>query len=248
MPTEATESSGVRGGEQNSVARFNGPGRQPPPRAGENGSGDNAGAIKPRLARTGYTRFLTLANLDGRSRAVANCNALKAGFETDLGGAETLTTGQAQLVQRAAMLSVVCEDFETRHLLGQPIEIDQYLTAINVQRRVLVTIGLERRARDVSRPSLSEYLRGRATADDEVVVGVANGSAEPVVDAGLELAPEGVSSGAGQPHGATEAPAGRVPAPSPESRTGGETEQWREASGEPSSPAADRPGGNGAAP
>jgi hypothetical protein len=121
---------------------------------------DNEGSIKPWLARHGHVRFLTLAHLDGRSRAVASANALKAGFETDLGG--DLSTGQSQLVQRAALLGVMIEDFETRHLLGEPIEVDLYLTAINVQRRVLVTLGLERKARDVSTPSLNDYLASQA--------------------------------------------------------------------------------------
>jgi hypothetical protein len=238
MPADTAEANPT------SVARFNVQGREMPRMAG-NGTGDNAGAIKPRLARTGYTRFLTLANLDGRSRAVANCNNLKAAFETDLGGADTLSTGQAQLVQRAAMLSVVCEDFETRHLLGQPIEIDQYLTAINVQRRVLVTIGLERRARDVSRPSLSEYLRERSAPDTDTVVAVNGSPSDPAIEPGLELAPEAASSGLVAAVGESKPPAGRVPAPSHESRADGETHSRREAIGEASSSTA-RPGNGGA--
>jgi len=42
-------------------------------------------------------------------------------------------------------------------LVGEPIELGDYLTAVNCQRRVLQTLGLERRARDVS-PTLREYL------------------------------------------------------------------------------------------
>jgi hypothetical protein len=241
MPADAGEIAA------SSIARFNKPGRELP-RMGENGTGDNAGAIKPRLAKVGYTRFLTLANLDGRSRAVANCNALKAGFETDLGGADTLSTGQAQLVQRAAMLGIICEDYETRHLLGQPIEVDQYLTSVNVLRRVLCTIGLQRQARDVgSSASLSEYLRARSAPEEDVVVGVNGTHADPVVERGLELAPEAVPSGLVEPVGESETPAGRVPAPSPETRSGDAPQSQPDAFVEASSPAAARPG-NGAAP
>jgi hypothetical protein len=37
------------------------------------------------------------------------------------------------------------------------VDVAEHLAAINAQRRVLATIGLERRARDVT-PSLDRYL------------------------------------------------------------------------------------------
>jgi hypothetical protein len=76
-----------------------------------------------------------------------------------MGGADRLSTAQRQLVQRAAILAVQCEDFEVRYSIGQPIELDMYLAAINCQRRVLTELGLERRARDVT-PSLQQYING----------------------------------------------------------------------------------------
>ncbi len=82
---------------------------------------------------------------------------LVAAFEADLGGTDRLSTSQRQLVQRAAILAVQCEDFEVRYSIGQLIELDMYLAAINCQRRVLVELGLERRARDVT-PSLQQYI------------------------------------------------------------------------------------------
>jgi hypothetical protein len=94
---------------------------------------------------------------------------LAASLESDLGNDPT--AGQKQLVQRAAVISAVCEDFETRFLLGEPFELPEYLVAANCLRRVLATLGLERKARDVT-PSLTEYLTARAEkpedADDEV--------------------------------------------------------------------------------
>jgi hypothetical protein len=132
----------------NNVARFNQPGRDLP-RMGSGGArGDNVGAVKPRVARQGYIRFLTLRDLDGRSRAAARCNELVRAFEADLGGADQLTTAQRQLVQRAALCATLLEDFEVRHTLGEPIELSDYLTCVNVQRRVLATLGLQRVARN----------------------------------------------------------------------------------------------------
>jgi hypothetical protein len=142
--------------------------RQPSIGGGPTTAAATDATIKPRIAKHGYIRFLTLRNLDGRSRAVAKCNSLVASFEGDLGGRENLTTAQAQLVQRAAFLAVMCEDFEVHYTLGEPIELADYLTAINVQHRVLATLGLKRQARQVAETlSLGEYLATRDAADVE---------------------------------------------------------------------------------
>jgi hypothetical protein len=135
------------------VARFNKPGREQPKTAPGNGNG--SASIKPRLAKHGYVRFLTLADLDARSRAASFARNLASALESDLGGDPT--AGQKQLVQRAAVCSAICEDFETRFLVGQAIELTDYLTATNVLRRVLATLGLERKARDVG-PSLADLM------------------------------------------------------------------------------------------
>jgi hypothetical protein len=67
------------------------------------------GTAKPRLASTAFG-FAACTTSTQRSRAAAKCNSLVAGFEGDLGGRENLTTAQAQLVQGAAFLAVMCED------------------------------------------------------------------------------------------------------------------------------------------
>ncbi len=144
-----------------SVARFNGPGRRQPKMAIDAPRGDASGTVKPRIARQGYIRFLTMRDLDGRSRAAARCRELARELEVDLGGADRLSSAQRQLIQRAAVLAAQLEDFETRWCLGEEVELPDYLAAINVQRRILVSLGLERRARDVT-PSLREYLAEKA--------------------------------------------------------------------------------------
>jgi hypothetical protein len=81
-------------------------------------------------------RLLTLGHLDGRTLAAKRAKELIEAIETDLGGGDRLSGGERQLVQRAAVLGA---------LRGE------------VAQRVLVTIGLERRARDVV-PSVAEYV------------------------------------------------------------------------------------------
>jgi len=81
-------------------------------------TGNSAGAIRPRLQKLGYIKFLTLSDLDQRTRAAQRCKEHTAGLESDLGGVEHLTAAQRQLVQRAALLAVILEDFELRHWLA----------------------------------------------------------------------------------------------------------------------------------
>jgi hypothetical protein len=102
-------------------------------------------------------RLLTLDELDGRTSAARLVRELIASIENDLGGAEALTEGQRQLVQRAAVLGAMIEDSETRWIGGAEFDAAAYLAQINAQRRVLATIGLERRTRDVT-PSLAHYI------------------------------------------------------------------------------------------
>jgi hypothetical protein len=205
---------------------------------------DNEGTIQPKLLKTGYIRFLTLRDLDQRTRAAEKANATRSAFERDLGGGEHLTEGQNQLVQRASILSAMLEDFEVRYSIGQPVEFSDYMTGCNVLRRILCTIGLERRARDVgASPSLSEYLRGRSVPED-VVVGVANGQAEPTIEAGLELVADASTTPSADVEavGESKTPAGSVPARPLEKRTHDAPQSQRSAIGEASTSAGDRLG------
>jgi hypothetical protein len=99
---------------------------------------------------TGKSRLLTLGSLDGRTMAARRARELIEAIERDLGGAARLSEGTRQLVQRAAVLGAFIESCEAKWLGGEAVPLADYLAAINSQRRVLATIGLERRARDVS--------------------------------------------------------------------------------------------------
>jgi hypothetical protein len=98
-------------------------------------------------------RFLTLDKLDGRTLAAKYARDLVNRIETDLGG--DLTAAQMELVKRAAVLGAYIADCEARYLSGELPDSATWLAAINSQRRLLETLGLERRAKDVS---LSDYI------------------------------------------------------------------------------------------
>jgi hypothetical protein len=95
-------------------------------------------------------RLLTLESLDQRTHAARLARSLIEEIESDLGGVEHLSAGIRQIVKRAAVLGAYVENCEVRWLSGQAVDIAEYLMAVGVQRRLLVTIGLERRSRAVT--------------------------------------------------------------------------------------------------
>jgi len=111
---------------------------------------------------TGKAQLLTLSDLDGRTQAARRAKALVETIETDLGGADRLTGAQRELVTRAAVLGALIQHSEVRMLAGKKVDFSDYLAAVNVQRRVLATLGLDRKLRDVT-PDLGDYVQ-RATA------------------------------------------------------------------------------------
>ena len=91
------------------------------------------------------TRLLTLDHLDGRCLAVKRVRAVETEIAQDLGGAARISQAQRALCRRAAVLSTIIEDTEARWADGQRLDMPTYLAATNTLRRVLATIGLERR-------------------------------------------------------------------------------------------------------
>jgi len=120
-----------------------------------------AEAAPRRRGHRGQARLLTLGHLDGRSRALRGAREIQEGIEADLGGADHISTAQRALAQRAAILTAVVEDAEVKWATNDSaFELDKYLAAVNCLRRVLASVGLERRQRDAT-PSLDEYLAER---------------------------------------------------------------------------------------
>jgi hypothetical protein len=115
----------------------------------------DAGAKAP-----GKARFMSLEDLDRRTGAYKTTRAIIEALEDDLGGADRVSTAERQLVQRAAVLGAMASDLEARWIAGSPVDPLSFATIANAQRRLLETIGLKRRARDVT-PDLRSYIAGR---------------------------------------------------------------------------------------
>jgi hypothetical protein len=111
-------------------------------------------------------RLLTLSDLDGRSVAAKSARALIQELENDLGGADRLSAGERVIVARAAVASAMCEHYEAAWLQGSNVDVTAYCTLTNALHRLLKTVGLERRPRDVT-PELSKYIAAKAAAPAE---------------------------------------------------------------------------------
>jgi hypothetical protein len=98
----------------------------------------------------GKVYLRSVDDLDGRTLAAKRTRQLVANIVTDLGGEENTTAGQRELVKHAAVLGAFIEDHEAAWIAGEKIPLDTYLAAVNAQRRLLRTIGLERKQRDVT--------------------------------------------------------------------------------------------------
>ncbi len=107
--------------------------------------------------------LLTLGDIDGRTVAARNAKALITALENDLGGADRLSAGEREIVQRAALSSAVLQDMEAHWIAGRPLDVTAYTTLANTQSRLLKLLGLARRPRDVT-PDLARYIEAHATA------------------------------------------------------------------------------------
>lgn len=114
-------------------------------------------------ADAGKVRLMSLGDLDGRTNAAKAAKALIADLASDMGGADRLSAGERALVTRAAVATAMIEHIEATWLSGGELDVAAYTALVNVQRRLLMTVGLQRRPRDVT-PDLDDYVASKAPA------------------------------------------------------------------------------------
>jgi hypothetical protein len=121
------------------------------------------------MARSALTNGRdVLADIDGRSTPARRLRDLIALFVADLGGDDAgLSEGQLCLVRRAAIMTVLCEQMETKFALdgASTSSTECYQRTTNSLRRILESRGIHegRKARPVNEPhSLDDYIRQRS--------------------------------------------------------------------------------------
>jgi hypothetical protein len=105
------------------------------------------------------TRLFAPATTDGRSLMGRRFRDLVDDIALDLGGKDHLSTGQLQLIRRAAMLSVQCEALEAEAVSGREFDTETFGQLTDRLGRCFQRLGLKRVARPVTDGSnvLADY-------------------------------------------------------------------------------------------
>jgi len=122
-------------------------------------------AEMPASARSKITNgSAVLPGVDGRSTWVRRLRDLISLHVADLGGDGAISEAERSIVRRACTMTVELERLEAKFATdGEATaqELDLYQRTAGNLRRLLESVGLERRARDVT-PPLRDYIASRA--------------------------------------------------------------------------------------
>jgi hypothetical protein len=111
------------------------------------------GAAKPvgRRARSQATSGRRVfVDGDGNSRWARRYRDLIAAHCQDLGGVDLLSEAQLSLIRRASAIELELEQAEGKLSMGEAVDLDSFTRAASHLRRLFETLGLERKARDVT--------------------------------------------------------------------------------------------------
>src|ERR1700730_11852414 len=95
---------------------------------------------------------------DGNSAWARRYKDIIVGHVNDLGGHDALSQSQISLIKRASAIELELEQMEGKLSQGLPVDIEKFTRAASHLRRLLETLGLERRAKDVTPKRLRDRL------------------------------------------------------------------------------------------
>jgi hypothetical protein len=113
-----------------------------------------ARSVRNRSAVTNRKRLFVEG--DGRTPWARRWRDLVELHAGDLGGIDVLSEAQFSLIKRAATIEVELELSEGRMSMGQEVDLDVFTRSASHLRRILETLGIERRPTDVT-PDPLEY-------------------------------------------------------------------------------------------
>jgi hypothetical protein len=132
----------------------------------------------------------TLEKLDRRSVEFKRYEDIRAALVSDRGGEAAVSTAEAQIADKAAFIAMTLEGMQIASLAGEDIDLQRYGELTDRLRRNLESIGLERKAKDVT--PLSEYLRAKRNAGAIPSASATAGAAQAAtVSTGSIVAPGG---------------------------------------------------------
>jgi hypothetical protein len=117
-------------------------------------------------------RSLMPRSIDGRSVYMRRFRDVFALLVADAGGEDRVTEAIKSMARRAATITVELERYECIFADSQdgasPNQLETYQRLSNTLRRLLETIGIDRKPRDIT-PSIRDYMkpRSRITIDHD---------------------------------------------------------------------------------
>lgn len=144
--------------------------------------------LAPSLAafRSSITNGTSLfVGVDERSAYSRRFRDVLAAHTSDCGGSDNISEAERSLIRRATTLTVALERLESKFAEhdGEASTVDllTYQRIVNTLRRTLKSIGLKRRAKDITGPSLGDILREGIRRDREAADAEIEGLAEEAV-------------------------------------------------------------------
>jgi hypothetical protein len=107
---------------------------------------------------------LTRSSLDGRTNAAKHFDSIVSEITNDLGGPDNITTIQRGLIEAYAGTAVRANEMNVKMLLGKDVSLADHALIVSSMVRVASRLGVERRARDITPPTLDDIA---AEANDE---------------------------------------------------------------------------------
>jgi hypothetical protein len=103
-----------------------------------------------------------LPGVDGRSPWVKRAKDIIAAHLSDLGGEDNTSTAERSIIRRVATITAELERLEVRFALANaasPEDLDLYQRTASTLKRLLESVGLQRRSLDVTPPSIEDYAK-----------------------------------------------------------------------------------------
>jgi hypothetical protein len=108
------------------------------------------GHRRHRSAISNGNRLFPVEAMDQRTHTPMRFRDLVDDLIGDLGGKDRVSTGELQLIRRAATLSVICESMEADAVANRPFNIEMFGMLCDRLGRLFGRLGLERMSRDIT--------------------------------------------------------------------------------------------------
>src|SRR5271169_2461375 len=126
----------------------------------------DAPEVAPRKGRSRISNgHDVLPNVDGRSTIARRYRDITTAIIVDQGGVDQCSESRQQLIRRFAAAAVLAEQMESHLANGEQIDVQQHALLCSSLVRLAQRIGIDRVPKDVTTPTLDQYLANKEAVD-----------------------------------------------------------------------------------